>query len=132
MNSPQTNEASNHAGIIPEGKPKTAGTAQGRPLFTRWADIAGTGCALAVVYFILLTWGGYGENPTASLFSASDAQTYWQVAQWLSGASAAPPPPQASAFRPFFYPLLLSVFHQVGGDTGIWLGQFMLWWARCC
>jgi hypothetical protein len=62
-----------------------------------------------------------------SVFSSNDSVQYHAVADWIFGAR--PRPVDASAARPFLYPLLLGLAERIDGLSGIWLLNVLLWFT---
>jgi hypothetical protein len=61
-----------------------------------------------------------------SVFSSNDSVQYHAVADWIFGASARP---EAAAWRPYLYPLLLGIAERLDGLRGIWLLNVLLWFT---
>jgi hypothetical protein len=77
--------------------------------------------------YLLVSWqSGYLAHPTGSVFSSPDSREYRQVADWIFGARGLA---DASAWRPFLYPLLLGLADRIGGAAGVWLLNAALWFA---
>jgi len=77
--------------------------------------------------YLLVSWqSGYLAHPTAGVFSSPDSHEYRQVADWIFGARGSA---DASAWRPFLYPLVLGLADRVGGTTAVWLLNLALWFA---
>ena len=82
---------------------------------------------MAAGAYLLVSWqSGYLAHPTAGVFSSPDSHEYRQVADWIFGARGSA---DASAWRPFLYPLLLGLADRIGGTTAVWLLNLVLWFA---
>jgi hypothetical protein len=77
--------------------------------------------------YLLVSWqSGYLAHPTASVFSSPDSHEYRQVADWIFGTRGSA---DASAWRPFLYPVILGLTDLVGGATAVWLLNLVMWFA---
>ena len=80
---------------------------------------------IALISYLLVSWvSGAAGHIYASVFSSPDSQEYRAVADWIFGARASA---DASAWRPFLYPLLLGLAQHVGGILGVWFLNVALW-----
>lgn len=77
--------------------------------------------------YLLVSWqSGYLAHPTAGVFSSPDSHEYRQVADWIFGARGSA---DASAWRPFLYPVLLGLADRVGGAAALWVLNVVMWFA---
>jgi len=82
---------------------------------------------IAAASYLIVGWqSGYLAHPDANVFSSHDSHEYRQVADWIYGARATA---EASAWRPFLYPLLMGLAERAGGAAGVWLLNLALWFA---
>jgi hypothetical protein len=79
-----------------------------------------------VVYFVLFNSFGGITYLNETVFSTGDSQEYLGYADWISGNSD-----YCNPNRTYFCPLLLVIARSIGGNTGIWLMQFLLWFTGC-
>jgi hypothetical protein len=80
---------------------------------------------IAVIsYLVVSSVSGSIEHVVTSVFSSPDSLSYRAVADWIFGARANP---EASAWRPFLYPLLLGTAERLGGIRGVWLLNVGFW-----
>ena len=81
--------------------------------------------AVALISYLLVSWAsGSARHVFSEVFSRPDSLEYRAVADWIYGARASA---DASAWRPFLYPLLLGLAQRVGGILGIWFLNVVLW-----
>ena len=81
--------------------------------------------AVALISYLLVSWvSGSARHVFSEVFSRPDSLEYRAVADWIYGARASA---DASAWRPFLYPLLLGLAQRVGGILGIWFLNVVLW-----
>jgi hypothetical protein len=80
---------------------------------------------IALISYLLVSWAsGSARHVFSEVFSRPDSVEYRAVADWIYGARASA---DASAWRPFLYPLLLGLAQRVGGLLGIWFLNVALW-----
>ena len=87
---------------------------------------------IAVIAYIALGWGvgllthvQVDKSGFFSIFSSNDSLQYRAVGDWIFGA----PKPDAAAWRPFLYPLMMGLAERLGGVRGIWLLNVLLWFT---
>jgi hypothetical protein len=78
----------------------------------------------AISYLVVASASGSLANVHTSVFSSPDSRSYRAVADWIFGARASA---EASAWRPFLYPLLLGLAERFGGILGVWFLNVALW-----
>jgi hypothetical protein len=77
--------------------------------------------------YLVVSWqSGYLAHPTASVFGSPDSHEYRQVADWIFGARGSA---DASAWRPFLYPVILGLADRVGGAAAVWFLNLAMWFA---
>ena len=82
---------------------------------------------LAVISYLLVSSAsGALLHVSTSVFSSPDSREYRAVADWIFGARASA---DASAWRPYLYPLLIGAAERLGGIRGVWLLNVVLWFA---
>jgi len=80
---------------------------------------------IALISYLLVSWAsGSARHVFSEVFSRPDSVEYRAVADWIYGARASA---DASAWRPFLYPVLLGLAQRVGGLLGIWFLNVALW-----
>jgi hypothetical protein len=79
-----------------------------------------------VVYLVLFNSFGGITYLSETVFSTGDSQEYLAYADWISGNSD-----YCNPNRTYLYPLLITIARSIGGNTGIWLMQFLLWFTGC-
>ena len=81
---------------------------------------------VAAITYLLVAWasGSFAHIQT-SVFSSPDSREYHAVADWIFGG----PWTQAVAWRPFLFPLVIGLAERIGGITGVWLLNLILWFA---
>jgi hypothetical protein len=81
--------------------------------------------AVALISYLVVSWAsGSARHVFSEVFSRPDSLEYRAVADWIYGARAST---DASAWRPFLYPLLLGLAQRFGGILGIWFLNVALW-----
>ena len=80
---------------------------------------------IAVIsYIVVSSVSGSITHVLTTVFSSPDSRSYHAVAEWIFGARASTP---ESAWRPFFYPLLMGLAERLAGIRGVWLLNVALW-----
>ncbi|HVD46698.1 MAG TPA: hypothetical protein VNG70_05385 [Candidatus Limnocylindria bacterium] len=80
---------------------------------------------IALTIYLLVSWAsGSARHVYSEVFSRPDSLEYRAVADWIFGARAGT---EASAWRPFLYPLMLGLAQRIGGILGIWFQNIALW-----
>jgi hypothetical protein len=80
----------------------------------------------AMTYLSVGAASGSLAHVGVTVFSSPDSREYRAVADWIFGAG---PNTQASAWRPYLFPLLLGAAERLGGIRGVWLLNVALWFA---
>jgi hypothetical protein len=80
---------------------------------------------IAVIsYIVVSSVSGSITHVLTTVLSSPDSRSYHAVAEWIFGARASAP---ESAWRPFFYPLLMGLAERLAGIRGVWLLNVALW-----